>query len=185
MPQHSFVLKKYAHTTIGQVVANYLDIEHILFHTQTTLRRIQLLSQTERSACFFLQSKLGPFSATTLNYYEFRPPNQFFQVAHSRWFTLAHLSTIEELKSGEVEVTVAVTLYLPFWLYPFRKLIEALLRWQDRRIHEEDRRILERRYEIAGGWVGDYLRPWQPLLFKKEFAKFFGTEKSSLEGSNG
>ena len=174
MAHHAFTIKKYARTSVSQVVANYLDIEHIIYHSNTTLRRIELISQTERSCCFILVSKLGPISITTFNYYEYRPPNQFFQVAHSSLLTLRHLSTIHEKAPGEVEVTVEVWLDLPFFLAPFRSMLEWFLRWQDRRIHEEDRVILERRYSLVGDDVSDYLRPWQPLLFKEVFATFFG-----------
>lgn len=179
MPTHFFTMKKVARTSLSQVVANYLDIEHILYHSGTTLRRIELISESERAGCFILVNKFGPISLTTFNYYEYRPPHQFFQVAHIPFLTLRHLSTIVEREKGEVEVTVEVWLDLPLFLLPFKKIIEGFLRLQDRRIHEEDRNILERRYRLVGEDISDYLRPWQPLLFKKVFAETFGRKEGS------
>lgn len=167
-------MRKVARTSISQVIANYLDIEHIFFHRNTTLSRIEILSHTERSACFRLKSKKGFLTLTTINYYEYRPPNQIYQVVSAPFFLLTHLSTVQEVKEGEVEVIVDVELDLPFFLYPFRKWIEKALRNQDQRIHEEDREILERRYSLVKEDVNDYLRDFQPLLFKEIFRAHFG-----------
>lgn len=183
-----FQMKKYAATSASQVVANYLDIEHLRFHARTTLKRLTLVSATERAACFFLTNKLGFLTLTTFNYYEYRPPNQFFQVAFSSILCVAHCSTIIEKEPGKVEILVDVEVQMPWILAPFRPLMEFLLRWQDRRIHEEDREILERRYKLRGAWIEDYLRPWQPLLFKEAFARAFskgaGTHPGSLQRGN-
>jgi len=73
-----------------------------------------------------------------------------------------------------------VELDLPFFLYPFRKWIEKVLRNQDQRIHEEDREILERRYSLVKEDVNDYLRDFQPLLFKEIFRAHFGKSAERL-----
>ena len=69
-----FDITKHVQASKGNVIANYLDLEHLDMHRG--LRSCEVISETERAACFKLTSKIGPLSFTNVHYYEFRPPDQ-------------------------------------------------------------------------------------------------------------
>jgi hypothetical protein len=155
----------------ANVIANYLDLEHLDMHSG--LGDCEVLSETEHCACFTLVSRIGPFRVRNLHYYEFRPPDTIVNAVRSPIGPMIVTSTVREIGSGtpdvSCEVDVRTEIDLPKALYPFRRPLERLLRRTNRVILEEDRGIFERRQRLLGNAVGDYLRKDQYLLFKDAF----------------
>jgi len=169
--KHQFTIVKHVKCSLANVIANYLDLEHMPAHSG--LMACRVMSEADRAACFEITSKVGPFQIRNVHYYEFRPPNQIFHAVESPLGPMYVLSTVAEFGSGtddvRSEVTVETTLDLPRVLFPMRGLIERLLRRLNATVHQEDCAILERRQRLFGDGVSDYLRDEQPLLFKDVF----------------
>ncbi len=169
--KHKFTIVKHVKCSRANVIANYLDLEHMPAHSG--LMACRVMSEADRAACFEITSKVGPFKIKNVHYYEFRPPNQIFHAVESPLGPMYVLSTVEEFGSGTAEVrsevVVETTLDLPRLLYPARGLVERLLRRLNRTVHGEDCAILERRQRLFGDDVSDYLREEQCLLFKDLF----------------
>jgi len=166
-----FDITKQMTASRANVIANYLDLEHLDMHSG--LGDCEVLSETEHCACFTLVSRIGPFRVRNLHYYEFRPPDTIVNAVRSPLGPMIVTSRVREIDGGtpavRCEVDVRTEIDLPRWLYPFRKPLEWLLRRTNRVILEEDRGIFERRQRVLGNTVGDYLRKGQYLLFKDAF----------------
>ena len=169
--RHEFTIVKQVKCSLANVIANYLDLEHMPAHSGLLACRV--MSESDRVACFELTSRVGPFKIRNIHYYEFRPPNQIFHAVESPLGPMYVLSTVREFDSGTAsvrsEVTVDTTLDMPRLLYPFRGLVERLLRRLNETVHFEDCSILERRQRLLGDDVSDYLRDEQCLLFQDLF----------------
>lgn len=174
---HSFTILKRMGASRANVIANYLDLEHIPIHTG--IANLSLIAESDRAACFRLDSKVFGFTTTNVHYFEFRPPDGIFQAVKTPLGPMTVLATVREFPDGAAgarcEVTVEVELDMPRWAYPFRRLVERLLRRLNRKVLEEDLQILERRQLLFGDSVADYLRAEQRMLFKPLFAKHHGS----------
>jgi hypothetical protein len=170
-----FDITKHLACSRGNVIANYLDLEHLDMHRG--LADCELLSEDERTACFTLRSKIGPFPFKNVHHYEFRPPDEIVNAIRSPFGPMKVVSTVREIRSDDspvrCEVDVHTEIDLPFFVVPFRGLLEHLLRRVNREVLEEDREILERRQRLFGDTVDDYLRDGQFLLFKETFRKHY------------
>jgi hypothetical protein len=178
--KHSFVIIKPIAASASNVIANYLDLEHMPLHGGFAGCRV--LSETERVACFEMTSKVGPFNVRNVHYYEYRPPNQLFHAVKSPLGPMYVLSTVlppaEGPAKGRCEVKVETTLDMPRLLYPARHLVERLLRKLNATVLHEDRTILERRQALFGDDIEDYLRDAQCLLFKEAFRQHYSRARS-------
>ena len=178
--KHSFTIVKRTSASPSNVIANYLDIEHMPFHTGFVGCRV--VSETSRVACFEMSSKVGPFLVRNVHYYEYRPPNQIFHAIKSPLGPMYIVSTVEdadkESPGRASEVTVETTLDMPRLLFPARKLVERLLRRLNDAVLREDRLVLERRQALFGDDVEDYLREPQCLLFKEAFRQSYSKKPS-------
>ncbi len=170
-----FLIVKHVAASCGNVIANYLDLEHLDMHGN--LASCEVLSESERAACFTLTSRIGPLRFRNLHYYEFRPPNQIVNAVKSPLGPMKVVSTVREIDAGtprvRCEIDVETELDLPRLLAPLGRPLEALLRRVNRRVLEEDRALLERRQRLLGESVEDYLREGQFLLFKEAFRAHF------------
>jgi len=182
--KYRFSIVKPVRASRSNVIANYLDLEHLSFHSG--LSRCRVISETERTACFELTSKIGPLRVRNVHYYEFRPPAQIFHAIKSPLGPMYVTSTVVEFDSGTAdvrcEVTVETTLELPRLLYPVREWIGRLLRRVNRTVLHEDLTILDRRHALFGDYVEDYLRDQQRILFKEAFRAHHGAEKAAESG---
>ncbi len=168
-------ITKHVACSRGNVIANYLDIEHLDMHSG--LASCEVISETDRVACFTLISKVGPLRFKNVHYYEFRPPDQILNVVRSPLGPMKVVSTVREIDGGTPEVRCEVDVETEIdaspAMRPFRGLLERLLRRVNRRVLEEDRGILERRQRLFGSSVEDYLRDGQLLLFKEAFRSHY------------
>jgi hypothetical protein len=182
--KHSFTIIKRIPASRSNVIANYLDLEHLPVHSG--LVECRVMSETERAACFEMTTKVGPFRFQNVHYFEFRPPHQVFHAIKSPLGPMYIVSTVEELDSGtplvRSEVTVETTLDLPRWAYPLRLPLEKLLRRLNEKVLREDRTILDRRQALLGDSVEDYLRDQQRILFKDVFRRHYGANRGDERG---
>jgi len=183
--KHSFTLVKRIAASRSNVIANYLDLEHLPVHSG--LSDLRVMSETDRAACFEMTTKVGPFRVKNVHYFEFRPPHQIFHAIKSPLGPMYVLSTVEELDSAtpqvRSEVTVLTTLDLPRFAYPARFLIEKLLRRLNEKVLREDRAILDRRQALVGDSVEDYLRDQQRILFKDLFRRHYAANRGGERGA--
>lgn len=172
--KHRFTILKRMEASLPEVIANYLDLEHIPVHSG--LRGCEVLSETERTACFVLTSKVGPLPVRNVHYFEFRPPHQILHVVKSPLGPMRVLSTARDASGPEgacTEVEVDVEIELPRLVFPFRALVERVLRHLNRVVLDEDMTVLRRRERLFGPWIEDYLRPRQRILFKELFRQHY------------
>lgn len=178
--KHTFTIVKKIAASPSNVIANYLDLEHMPLHGGFAGCRV--LSETDRVACFEMSSRVGPFRVRNVHYYEYRPPNQLFHAVKSPLGPMYVVSTVEDVPGptphGQCEVTVQTTLDMPRLLYPARRLVERLLRRLNATVLREDRTILERRQALFGDDVEDYLRDDQCLLFKEAFRQHYSRART-------
>jgi hypothetical protein len=180
--KHTFTIVKRIAASRSNVVANYLDLEHMPFHHGFAGCRV--ISETDRVACFEMSSRVGPFLVRNVHYYEYRPPNQIFHAVKSPLGPMYIVSTAEEAdpaRPGQAcQVTVETTLDMPRLFYPARKWVERLLRRLNDAVLREDRLLLERRQALFGDYVEDYLRDQQCLLFKEAFRSSYSKERAPV-----
>lgn len=178
--KHTFTIIKRIAASRSNVIANYLDLEHLPVHSG--LAECRVMSETDRAACFEMTTRVGPLRVRNVHYFEFRPPHQIFHAIKSPLGPMYVVSTVEELESGtpqaRSEVTVETTIDLPRWVYPARLLVEKLLRRLNEKVLLEDRAILDRRQALVGDSVEDYLRDQQRILFKDLFRRHYGAESA-------
>ena len=177
--KHAFTIVKRVAASCSNVIANYLDLEHMPFHRGFVGCRV--VSETDRVACFELSSRVGPLLVRNVHYYEYRPPDQIFHAIKSPLGPMYIVSTAREASPDRpgtaCEVTVETTLDMPRVLYPARKLIERLLRHLNDAVLREDRLVLERRQALFGDDIEDYLRDQQALLFKEAFRASYSKKR--------
>lgn len=185
--KHRFTIVKAIPASRSNVIANYLDLEHLPVHRGLTDCVVK--SETDRAACFEMTTKVGPFRFKNVHYFEFRPPRQIYHAIKSPLGPMYVLSTVDELDSGtervRSEVTVETTLDLPRFLYPLRGVIEKLLRHLNDVVLREDRVILDRRQALLGDTVEDYLRDQQRILFKETFRQHYSSRAGSSRPRSG
>lgn len=181
--KHRFTIVKPIAASLSNVIANYLDIEHIPVHPNLT--DVEILSETDTVVCFRMTSRILGIPVTNVHYFEYRPPHQVLQIIKSPLGPMVVLSTARELNSGTpqvlTEVTVETELDLPGWAWPLRHLLERILRASNQRVLDEDLQILLRRQARTGDYIEDYLRPGQPLMCKEAFRNAFSRRGSATE----
>ena len=154
--RHQFTIVKKIAASKSNVIANYLDLEHIPVHSG--LRACRVLTETERAACFELTSKVGPFDVRNVHYFEFRPPDQIFHAVKSPLGPMHVVSTSRSSRPappGALRGRGRDDTQLPRVLWPARSRVERLLRHLNDVVCREDLTILERRQALFGDWVED------------------------------
>src|SRR4029078_8926050 len=103
---------------------------------------------------------------------------QIFHAVKSPLGPMHVVSTTREVASGtpeaHCEVEVVTAIELPRAVWPFSRLLEALLRRLNDVVLQEDLTILERRQKLFGDWVDDYLHEGECMLFKDLFRQHYG-----------
>ena len=178
--KHRFTILKRMQASLPVVIANYLDLEHIPVHSG--LRGCDVLSETDRAACFVLTSQVGPFPVRNVHYFEFRPPNEIVHVVRTPLGPMRVVSTATDASGPDgpcTEVLVDVEIDLPRLVFPFRGLLEWVLRRLNQKVLDEDMTVLLRRERLYGSWIENFLRPRQMILFKELFREHFSVAASA------
>lgn len=173
--KHHFQILKHVPASLSSVIANYLDMEHVPVHSG--LRDCEIMSETDLAACFVLTSDVGPFRLRNVHYFEFRPPNQVFQMVKTPLGPMRVLATASEHQTGTpdvyTEVVVEGQIDLPRFVHPFRGWVERILRRLNQVVLDEDLTVLLRREKLFGPYIEDYLRSEQVMLFKEAFREHY------------
>ena len=176
-----FAIDKPIKASVSNVIANYLDLEHVGLHSR--LGEIRVYSETDRAASFSLESRIGPFRLQAIHYFEFRPPNQIFQALKSPLGPMRVLATAraasEDPERPLCIVHVDVALDLPWYVYPVRGLLRRILERADHRVMLEDNSLIERRQRLFGDYIEDYLQPEHKILFKELFRRHYSRRGAS------
>jgi hypothetical protein len=179
---HEFEIRKQIDASIGNVLANYLDIEH--FYVHPNIVDIRVVSETPYACCLAMKSRILFLPISTVHYFEFRPPHQILQYSSTPLGPILTLATINEKISADgrksCQINVQVKIDMPVWAYPLRKIVEMMLRRTNRNIFVEDMEILLRRERFFGDNIQDYLRPEQRLLCKEIFKKYYGRHSKTM-----
>jgi hypothetical protein len=170
-----FAIDKPVQASVSNVIANYLDLEHADFHPG--LSKCRVYTETDRVACFSLESKIGPFRFRNVHYFEFRPPHQILQVVKSPLGPMRVLATAQSVSddpaAAQTVVHVDVEIELPAVVYPFRGILRWILKRADHRVMLEDNSLIERRQRLFGDFIEDYLQPEHKILFKELFRQHY------------
>lgn len=174
----SIQIEKRIPASLGNVIANYLDIEHLDFHSG--LGGCQVVSETATAACLLIRSVFGPLQWRNLHFYEFRPPNVIINAIRSPVGPMVVQSEAEAQRTPDGRALTVVRVHaridLVWWGRPFWPLLRAVLVKANRRILAEDLEILGARQQRFGDDVSGYLRSGQPLLFKDAFRRSFESD---------
>lgn len=178
---YSFLIQKFFYASAANVIANYLDLDHVT-SVHGAFASVQVLVEDRLHAQLEVKTLVGPFWLTHRSHYEYRPPFQVFQIMRSWFASVTALSCIHESDEGGrvfSEIKTQVQLEL-LWGFRFLSpLVAQRILKMDQILTEEDRVLLERRDRILGTTVQDYLHPQQPLLFKEEFRRQFGVSRNA------
>jgi len=191
----SFSIDKHIRASVSNVIANYLDLEHVGLHSR--LGECHVYSETDRAAAFSLESRIGPLRLTNIHYFEFRPPHQIFQAVKSPLGPMRVLATARSMSDDPAAplcvVRVHVELDLPWFVHPFRHLLQRVLERADHRVMVEDNSLIERRQRLFGDCIEDYLQPEHQMLFKELFRHHYSrrpglaqtAERPATSGASG
>jgi hypothetical protein len=176
-------IEKKAIGSMGNVIANYLDLEHVGYHPG--LSDLHVFRESDKTACFSLNSRIGFWTFKNVHYFEYAPPNKIIQVVKTWLGPMKIESTVVDFfdTKGYSSVTVNVEIVTNSLWFFFRKPLIYLLRRSNERILMEDNKILARRAKIFGASIEDYLKPDIVLLFKKQFDAAFGKKSSQKKST--
>lgn len=170
-------LRKRIPASPGNVVANYLDVEHLDFHSG--LGGCEVVSETSTTACLRIRSRVGPWAWSNIHYYEFRPPGEIINATTSPIGPMVVQSRVmadpADATGASSVVDVSLRVELAWWAIPFWPVLREMLRRTNRRILEEDLQILRLRQQRFGNAVADYLSVHHRILFAAAFRSAFPT----------
>jgi hypothetical protein len=127
-----------------------------------------------------------------VNTNEYRPPGEFLNYDHQpypRWFPSVYhvLQVTTHLKYTPIAdgvrtlSTLDVEVDMPFWLWPFRKLLQRAIERIKIEKDEEDIAMIRRRSQIFGRRNNSmYIREDQFLLHKDDYVRCFGKDSVVL-----
>lgn len=182
-------------TTVACAVATYLDAEHYAFLHNRYSPRYEVLSHEGRMIVSRQTWKHGRWRAGHTYTSEYVPPARFLNYdlrPWPRWVPSIHhvMKTRTDLRyypNSDRTTTVShldVELDLPFWLWPFRRMIERKMCALKREKDDEDMEMIERRAQIFGrGNIKAYLADQQFMLHKDDFVEHFGGTALGSEDS--
>jgi hypothetical protein len=179
-------------TTVACAVAAYLDAEHYAYLHSKYSPSYEVLAHDGRTLRVKQTWRYAGWTFGQVYTAEYVPPARFIQDDISpspRWRPSVHhfIRTRTDLRyypnaTGTATVShLEVQLQLPFWLWPFRHLLERKLSGLKREKDQEDMEMLQRRARIFGrGNIRSYLADHQFMFHKDDFVACFGDEARLL-----
>lgn len=188
--EHKFELIYELECTVGEAVAAYLDAEHYMYLHKSYMPEYETLWQDGNKIAIRQAWKKGPIVIGNTCITEYDPPARFLNYdlkPFPYWMPSVHhlIDTWTELRyypSEDSRRTVShltVELTMPWFLWPFRKMVEARLIKLKIEKDQEDVNMIARHQKIAGrGNIRGYFKRNVFLLHKEEFVKHFAEEAS-------
>jgi len=172
-------------------VAAYLDSEHYIFLHKDYTDKYEVLHHEPHSRVITVRQTWKLFGVSMGQVYtcEYVPPAQFknYHVKPSPWYipSIHHLISVSTdlkyLPNPEKNTTISildVEVEMPFWIYPFRYLIQKAIKKLKVEKDAEDMDMIYRREKLFGrGNNAGYLMEHQFMLYKDDYVKYYGSLK--------
>lgn len=185
---HKFSLIYELDAPIAIAVAAYLDSEHYIFLHSGYTNKYEVLEHEPHSRVIRVRQTWKLFGISIGQVYtcEYVPPAQFknYAIQPSPWYipSIHHLVSIttdlKYLPNPEKDTTISildVEIKLPFWLYPFRFLLQKGIEKLKVEKDAEDMEMIDRREKLFGrGNNSVYLAEHQFMLYKDDYVKHYG-----------
>ena len=157
-------------------VTAYLDCEHYAWLHARNYSHYEVLEDGPTTSRVIQHSKYLGITFEQHHFREYIPPSEF-RMASDKPFPIYTHTTFTARPGGRVHRSVDVTMDLPFFLWPFRKLLRAHLRRYDARVYGEDAAAATRREKYLGrnNWLWAFRRS-QFLLHKDAVVNAFQAE---------
>jgi len=184
--QHTFELIYELDCTVGEAVAAYLDAEHYMFLHKSYVPSYEVLWQDGAKIAILQSWQKGPIKFGNSCITEYDPPARFLNYdlrPVPTWMPSIHhlVKTWTELRyypTEDKQRTVShltVKLDMPWFIWPFRNLIQARLTRLKIEKDQEDVDMIARCQKIFGrGNLNNYLRKDIFMLHKDAFVAHFG-----------
>jgi hypothetical protein len=186
--KYTFLIRYEIDAPLAISVAAYLDCEHYEYLHDSLTKKIEILEHgSDYYKCRIVAHSFG-LDVGQIVTARYVPPGTFAQFdiqPFPRWWpSIHHLictqTTLRYFETPERKTTLSeltVEIDLPFWLYPFRKVLQQAIERVKILKDLEDVAMIERRAKLFGRMNNDpYLREGQILLHKKEYLKYFGRD---------
>jgi hypothetical protein len=190
--KHSFELIYELDCTVGEAVAAYLDAEHYMFLHRAYVPSYEALWQEGTKIAIEQSWRKGPIKFGNSCITEYQPPARFLNYGLKpvpRWMPSIHhlVHTFTDLRyypTEDQQRTVShlrIELELPWFMWPFRKLIEEKLKRLKIEKDQEDVEMIARHQQVFGrGNLNSYFRKDVFMLHKDEFVKAFGNKVTAV-----
>ena len=184
--RHTFEVIYEIDCTVGEAVAAYLDAEHYMYLHKVYASDYQALWQDGRRIAILQSWRLGGLAFGNSCTTEYQPPARFLNYDLKPiplWMPSIHhlIRTRTDLRyypaeNGKHTVShLTVTLDIPWFLWPLRKLIEARLTQLKIEKDQEDVDMIARMQKMFGrGNLSHYFRKDVFMLHKDAFMAHFG-----------
>ena len=182
--------------TVGEAVAAYLDAEHYMFLHHSYTPRYEALWRDGTKIAILQAWQAGPLTMGNSCTTEYQPPSRFLNYDIKpvpAWLPSIHhlVKTKTELhyyasEDGWRTVShLTVTLDMPWFMWPLRKLIEARLTRLKIEKDQEDVDMITRSQRAFGrGNLSHYFRKDVFLLHKDVFLAHFGPAAAAHDGTS-
>ena len=184
--RHVFEVVYEIDCTVAEAVGAYLDVEHYMHLHKTYAPNYEALWQDGTKVAVVQTWKMGVLKVGTSGMTEYQPPARFLNYdlrPVPAWMPSIHhlVRTRTELRyypTADQQRTVShltVTLDLPWFMWPLRKMIEARLTRLKIEKDQEDVDMIARTQRIFGrGNISHYFRKDVFMLHKDVFIDHFG-----------
>ncbi len=190
--KHSFTVVEELDTTVAIAVGAYLDCEHYMFlHKNLSgtveIAKVEGRKVTVKQGWKWMGMQMGHFKTG-----EYVPPARFLiydVVPANKWIpSIHHLIGIKtdlryktHPERNTCMMTFDVELTMPFFLYPFRKILQRMIEKMHAQQNAEDMACLKYRAAMFGRENNSaYLAPHQFLYHKDDYARSFGQQSKEL-----
>jgi hypothetical protein len=195
--KHRFTVVEDQDTTLAIAVGAFLDCEHYVYLHRSIMASFEVLDYQERKIRVRQRMRWMGMLIGHECTIEYLPPGHFRTtdiVASPRWVPSVHhilKNTVVDIRyrrHPERDTTLMrfdMQFDMPFWLYPLRSYLQAVLERMHHLKEEEDLRVFARRARLFGRDNNAcYLADHQFLLHKDEYLRCFGPHSALLVPEN-
>ncbi|MBI3558259.1 MAG: hypothetical protein HY074_18485 [Deltaproteobacteria bacterium] len=184
--KHKFQVIEEQEITLANAVGAYLDCEHYVFLHGGIMPEMFAEKLEGRRITYRQGLRWGFLRSAHIFTTEYFPPGHFrtFDLKSSpKWMPSLHhvvkmVIDVRYTKHPERDTTLMqfdVELDMPFWLWPFRRILQGIMERMHYKKDQEDIEMIQRRAKIFGPHnISSYLAEGQFLLFKDDYVRHFG-----------